>query len=194
MLTITKFKLMIFGIHLLCFRRNEQTFCWGWGHRHTTHGHDIKLRIFQGTDTVGNAFEREPLNRRLTIKYDFDENYLSTKFLTTASAFFIVSSTLVLFPKDTKASSFFDESMYGTRNDQSFLSKTKRMQDQRLDICADRGIYWEQCFWFGEKKLQSTTNKQAHPQEIPSEQNINDKTTEKELGLKSSVIRQSPPT
>ena len=195
MTIITKFKLMlIFGILLLCFRRNEQTFCWGWGHFHRPHRHDMKLRIFQGKKTVGDHFEREFLKRKMTIKPYFHENYLSTKLLTTVSAFFIVTSSLVLFPKEVYASPFFDEYMYDTRNDQSFLSKTKRMQDQRLDTCADRGIYWEQCFWFGEKNVQSTTNKQTNQSGKLQEQKIKKKTTEKELGSKSSVIRQSPPT
>jgi hypothetical protein len=32
------------------------------------------------------------------------------------------------------------------------LQDLKDMQDSRLDKCADRGVYWEQCFFMGESE------------------------------------------
>lgn len=32
------------------------------------------------------------------------------------------------------------------------LNELKDLQDDRLSVCADRGIYWEQCFMFGEPR------------------------------------------
>lgn len=32
------------------------------------------------------------------------------------------------------------------------LQDLKELQDARLDKCADRGIYWEQCFFMGESE------------------------------------------
>eukprot|EP00804_Cyclotella_cryptica_P020973 CCRYP_009298-RA/>CCRYP_009298-RA protein AED:0.37 eAED:0.37 QI:0/-1/0/1/-1/1/1/0/165 len=36
-----------------------------------------------------------------------------------------------------------------TRPDKE-LRDLKDLQDSRLDVCADRGIFWEQCFMFGQ--------------------------------------------
>eukprot|EP00986_Skeletonema_menzelii_P019802 scaffold29164_cov171-Skeletonema_menzelii.AAC.1 len=33
------------------------------------------------------------------------------------------------------------------------------MQDARLDKCADRGVYWEQCFFMGESEGVDTIGK-----------------------------------
>ena len=37
------------------------------------------------------------------------------------------------------------------------LQALKDLQDDRLDQCADRGIFWEQCFMYGESSSESIT-------------------------------------
>lgn len=39
------------------------------------------------------------------------------------------------------------------------LQDLKDMQDDRLDKCADRGVYWEQCFFMGESEGVDTIGK-----------------------------------
>lgn len=39
------------------------------------------------------------------------------------------------------------------------LQDLKDLQDSRLDQCADRGIYWEQCFFMGESEGVSAIDK-----------------------------------
>jgi len=39
------------------------------------------------------------------------------------------------------------------------LQDLKDMQDDRLDRCADRGVYWEQCFFMGESEGVDTIGK-----------------------------------
>lgn len=38
------------------------------------------------------------------------------------------------------------------------IQDLKDMQDKRLDICAERGVYWEQCFIFGDTGLDADSN------------------------------------
>jgi hypothetical protein len=40
------------------------------------------------------------------------------------------------------------------------LNDLKDLQDYRLDVCAERGVFWEQCFMFGEG-TSSTPGQQA---------------------------------
>lgn len=35
------------------------------------------------------------------------------------------------------------------------IQDLKGLQDARLDSCADRGVYWEQCFMFGDTSVES---------------------------------------
>jgi hypothetical protein len=37
------------------------------------------------------------------------------------------------------------------------LEDLKDLEDSRLDQCADRGVYWEQCFMFGESNTRTPT-------------------------------------
>lgn len=37
------------------------------------------------------------------------------------------------------------------------LRDLKDLQDMRLDQCADRGVFWEQCFMFGEGKMPNSS-------------------------------------
>lgn len=39
------------------------------------------------------------------------------------------------------------------------LQDLKDMQDDKLDKCADRGVYWEQCFFMGESEGVDTIGK-----------------------------------
>lgn len=86
---------------------------------------------------------------------------LSSTLKTISAVFTIVVASFVL-PESSFAVESFDEFFHSRYQDprkvkaRNELNKLKTFQDNRLRLCEDKGIDWEQCFMFGEfPKLQT---------------------------------------
>lgn len=87
--------------------------------------------------------------------------------------------------------SMFSSQRYGQTKQQATIAKMKDLQDYRLDLCADRGTYWEQCFWFGEKPSSAQSLTTQFPGKEISEKS---KSLSKGIPASSTKPRSIPST
>ena len=72
------------------------------------------------------------------------------------------------------------------------LNDLKNLEDSRLELCADKGKNWEQCFMFGESPTLQSGNKKKKIEIRPLPDNRGN--TMDELNSSKSTTIKSPPT
>lgn len=99
-------------------------------------------------------------------------------FATTFDDYFSTSSTKYQDPLKVKA--------------RKQLNDLKNLEDSRLELCADKGKNWEQCFMFGESPTLQSGNKKKKIEIRPLPDNRGN--TMDELNSSKSTTIKSPPT
>ncbi len=109
----------------------------------------------------------------------------------------LICITTIFHPNQGAGATSFDEYFSSSKYQDPLkvkarkeLNKLKELEDSRLDLCADKGKNWEQCFMFGESNTIQSEKKLPVNVQVGPTKAVNDEAR----GATKNRISNSPPT